>query len=78
MNKAQIAEKLISYLKKQYPTKSIDEETGLYDLGIEDDDMFTFAFDVAGHFDLDGWIDGDELEINMSVWHVIDFIDEII
>lgn len=76
MNKAQVAEKVISFIKKEYKIEKVDEDTYLDACGI--DDPFDFAFELAKHFDRDECVDGDELEENMCVWHAIDFIAEIV
>lgn len=54
------------------------DEVELETLGIDNDDMFQFTFDVAGHFGFDECIDGDEIGGNASVWNVTNFVEEYI
>ena len=79
MNKAQVSEKVITFIKENYKNENVDEETALDECGVDEDgDMFSFTFALAEHFDVAGWVDGGELEENMCVWHAIDFIWDIL
>lgn len=76
-NKADLCAQVIAYLEKKHSiTIGDDEEMTLEDVG--EDCLFTFLFEVAGHFGVDDRIDGDELNDGDRIYHAIDAIWEII
>lgn len=55
-----------------------DQEESLDSLGVCDEDIFSFTFDVAKEFGFDERIDGSEIGRMACVWHVVNFVEEFI